>query len=207
MTTGAFQTSNKADTNTAVSADAVNNGFITKLNPTGSALVFSTYLGGTTGPWGGDHIYALKLDSADNVYVTGGAMSADFPVTANAYQPTNHGATHCCDYLTYTSNGFLTELNAAGNALVYSTYIGGSGTQNPYGPGGSGDEAYYLALGPNANAYVVGYTSPQTSPLPRTPSRPHTTPIRTLLSLQTSTWAPRRRRTKPTRPWPRAATP
>jgi len=165
VTSGAFQTTNKADTNTATSSDAVNNGFIAKLNPTGSALVFSTYLGGTTGPWGGDHIYALQLDSSDNVYVTGGAMSADFPVTANAYQPTNHGATHCCDYTTYTSDGFLTELNAAGNALLYSTYIGGSGTQNPNGAGGFGDEAYYLALGPNSNVYVVGYTSSPNFPV------------------------------------------
>lgn len=168
VTAGAFQTTNKADTNTTTSADAVNSGFITKLNPTGSALVYSTYLGGTTGPWGGDHIYALAVDSADHAYVTGGAMSADFPVTSNAYQPTNHGATHCCDYLTYTSNGFLTEMNAAGTGLIYSTYIGGSGTQNPNGPGGYGDEAYYLALGPNSNVYVVGYT---TSPnFPVTPS-------------------------------------
>lgn len=158
VTAGAFQTTNKADTNTSISSDAVNNGFITKLNATGSALLYSTYLGGTTGPWGGDHIYALALDSANHAYVTGGAMSADFPVTANAYQPTNRGATHCCDYLTYTSNGFLTEMNAAGNGLVYSTYLGGSGTQNPNGPGGYGDEAYYLALGPNSNVYVVGYT-------------------------------------------------
>ncbi len=165
VTTGAFQTINKGDTSTATSADAPNNGFITKLNPTGSALVYSTYLGGTTGPWGGDHIYALAVDAAGNVYVTGGAMSADFPVTANAYQPKNHGATHCCDYLTYTSNGFLTELNAAGNALVYSTYIGGSGTQNPNGPGGFGDESYYLALGPAGSVYLVGYTTSPNFPV------------------------------------------
>jgi hypothetical protein len=165
VTTGAFQTTNKADTNTSISSDTVNSGFITKLNPTGSALVYSTYLGGTTGPWGGDHIYALALDSTGHAYVTGGAMSADFPVTANAYQPTNRGATHCCDYLTYTSNGFLAEMNFAGNGLLYSTYIGGSGTQNPNGPGGYGDEAYYLALGPNSNAYVVGYTTSPNFPV------------------------------------------
>jgi hypothetical protein len=165
VTVGAFQTTNKASTNTTISPDAVNSGFITKLNATGSALVYSTYLGGTTGPWGGDHIYALALDSAGRAYVAGGAMSADFPVTANATQPKNHGATHCCDYLTYTSNGFLTEMDAAGNALLYSTYIGGSGTQNPNGPGGYGDEAYYLALGPNSNVYVVGYTTSPNFPV------------------------------------------
>ena len=165
VTSGALLTINRADTNTATSSDAPNSGFITKINPTGSALVFSTYLGGTTGPWGGDHVYGVALDSADNVYVAGSAMSADFPVTSNAYQPTNHGATHCCDYTTYTSNGFLSELNAAGNTLLYSTYIGGSGTQNPYGPGGYGDEAYNMTLGPNSNVYVVGYTSSSNFPV------------------------------------------
>jgi Bacterial Ig-like domain (group 3)/Chitobiase/beta-hexosaminidase C-terminal domain/Beta-propeller repeat len=165
VTSGAFQTINKADTNTTTSADAVNNGFLTKINPTGTALVYSTYLGGTTGPWGGDHIYSLALDSSDDAYVAGGAMSSDFPVTSNAYQPTNHGATHCCDYTTYTSNGFLTEFNPAGSALIYSTYLGGSGTQNPGGAGGFGDEAYYVALGPNQNAYIVGYTSSSNFPV------------------------------------------
>ena len=165
VTTGAFQTVNKADTNTTTSADANNNGFVTKINATGTALVYSTYLGGSTGPWGGDHIYSLALDSSNDVYVAGGAMSSDFPVTSNAYQPTNHGASHCCDYVTYTSNGFLTEFNPAGTALIYSTYLGGSGTQNPDGPGGYGDEAYYVALGPKQNAYMVGYTSSSNFPI------------------------------------------
>ncbi len=165
VTVGAFQTSNKGNTSIVTSADAPNNGFITKLNPTGSALVFSTYLGGTTGPWGGDHIYGLAIDAANNVYVAGGAMSADFPVTANAFQLKNRGATHCCDYLTYTSNGFLTELNPSGSALLYSTFIGGSGTQNPNGPGGWGDEAINLALGRNSSVYLVGYTSSPNFPV------------------------------------------
>jgi hypothetical protein len=164
-TTGAFQTTNKADTNTTTSADSNQSGFLTKINPTGTALVYSTYLGGTTGPWGGDQIYDLALDSSGDAYVTGSAMSSDFPLTTNAYQSTNHGATHCCDYVTYTSNAFLTEFNPAGTALLYSTYLGGSGTQNPNGPGGSGDEGYALALGPSQNVYLVGYTSSPNFPV------------------------------------------
>jgi hypothetical protein len=164
-TSGAYQRTNKADTNTTTSADANNNGFLTKINAAGTALVYSTYLGGTTGPWGGDHIYGLAMDSSNDVYVAGGAMSGDFPVTSNAYQSVNHGATHCCDYLTYTSNAFLTEFNPSGNALIYSTYLGGGGTQNPYGAGGYGDEAYFVALGPNQNVYLVGYTSSPTFPV------------------------------------------
>jgi len=165
VTTGAFQTTNDADTNTADSADANQNGFLSKINSTGTALVYSTYLGGTTGPWGGDQIYDLALDSAGDAYVTGSAMSDNFPVTSNAYQSTNHGATHCCDYLTYTSNAFLTEFNPGGTALIYSTYLGGSGTQNPAGPGGTGDEGLALALGPNQNVYFGGYTSSPNFPV------------------------------------------
>jgi hypothetical protein len=165
VTTGAFQTTNDADTNTVDSAEANQNGFLTKINPTGTGLVYSTYLGGTTGPWGGDEIYDLALDGAGDAYVTGSAMSSDFPVTSNAYQSTNHGATHCCDYLTYTSNAFLTEFNPEGAALIYSTYLGGSGTQNPAGPGGTGDEGLALALGPNQNVYLGGYTSSPNFPV------------------------------------------
>jgi hypothetical protein len=165
VTKGAFQTVNRADTNTSVSSTANQNGFLTKLNPTGTALVYSTYLGGTTGPWGGDQIYDLALDASGNAYVTGSAMSADFPVTTNAYQAKNAGATHCCDYTAYTSNGFLTEMNPTGTALVYSTYLGGSGTQNPDGPGGSGDSAYALALGKSGNVYVVGFTTSSNFPV------------------------------------------
>jgi hypothetical protein len=165
VTTGAFQTTNNADTNTSTSADSNQNGFLTKINPTGTALVYSTYLGGTTGPWGGDQIYNLALDSSGDAYVTGGAMSSNFPVTSNAYQSTNHGATHCCDYVTYTSNAFLTEFNPSGTALIYSTYLGGSGTQNENGAGGYGDQGYALALGPNQNVYLVGYTSSSNFPV------------------------------------------
>jgi Chitobiase/beta-hexosaminidase C-terminal domain/Bacterial Ig-like domain (group 3)/Beta-propeller repeat len=165
VTKGAFQTTNKADTNTSTSPDANQNGFLTKINPTGTALVYSTYLGGSTGPWGGDQIYDLALDSTGDAYVAGSAMSSNFPVTANAYQPTNHGATHCCDYVTYTSNAFLTEFNPTGTGLIYSSYLGGSGTQNPDGPGGSGDTAYGIALGPNQNVYIVGYTTSPNFPV------------------------------------------
>ncbi len=165
VTKGAFQTVNKADKNTSISPDSNQNGFLTKINPTGTGLVYSTYLGGSTGPWGGDQIYDLAVDTSGDAYVAGSAMSADFPVTANAYQLKNKGATHCCDYTAYTSNGFLTEFNPSGSALLYSTYLGGSGTQNPTGPGGSGDTAYALALGPNNTAYLTGFTTSANFPL------------------------------------------
>jgi hypothetical protein len=165
VTKGAFQTVNKSDQNTADSATANENGFLTKINPTGTGLVYSTYLGGSTGPWGGDQIYDVAIDSAGDAYVVGAAMSADFPVTSNAFQATNKGASHCCDYTAYTSDGFLTEFNPTGTGLIYSTYFGGTGTQTAAGPGASGDTAYGLALGANSNVYLVGYTTSSNFPV------------------------------------------
>lgn len=154
VTKGAFQTQNKATG--AIGSASNTSGFIAKINPTASALVYSTYIGGTGGPFGGDGLLALAVDSLDNAYATGYATSADYPVTSNAYQPKNHGATQCCTNPTYATNTVLTELNPAGSALVYSTYLGGSGVQNPDGPGAYGDSAYGVALGPSGRVFSVG---------------------------------------------------
>jgi len=164
VTPGAFQAKNKAtpDANNQTSSD---NGFLTKINPTGTKLVYSTYLGGTTGPWGGDDIYGVAVDSAGDAYVTGAAMSSDFPVTANAYQKTNKGATQCCVESTYTTDAFLTEFNPAGNALVYSTYLGGGGRQNANGPGGYGDSALAITLGAGGVVHLAGYASSSNFPV------------------------------------------
>jgi uncharacterized protein (TIGR03437 family) len=102
--------------------------FVTKFSPDGSALVYSTYLGGN----GYDYIYAIAVDSNGNAYVTGQTDSPDFPVTAGAYQtvcapiPNNTGvstATPNCN--TSDSNVFVTKLNPTGTGLVYSTFLGG----------------------------------------------------------------------------------
>jgi beta-propeller repeat-containing protein len=93
-------------------------GFVAKLNAAGSALVYSTYLGGSNG----DNGTAIALDSAGNAYVTGGTASTDFP-TMNPIQGANAGG----------ADAFVTKLNAAGSALVYSTYLGGSGADYGYG--------------------------------------------------------------------------
>ena len=85
--------------------------FVTKLNPAGSALVYSTYLGGS----GSDTGSAIAVDSSGNAYVTGSEFT-NFP-TANALFAANGGGI----------DAFVTKLNAAGSALVYSTYLGGSG--------------------------------------------------------------------------------
>ena len=87
--------------------------FVAKLNATGSGLVYSTYLGGS----GKDKGQGIAVDAAGNAYVTGTTASTNFPTTPAAFQPTFSGG----------DDAFVTKLNAAGSALVYSTYLGGTG--------------------------------------------------------------------------------
>ena len=108
------------------------NAFITKINSEG-ALVYSTYLGGTNA----DTSRSIAVDTKENAYVIGTTYSNDFP-TVNPIQANNNGSWDV----------FVTKLNAAGNALIYSTYLGG--TQDDIGNG--------IAVDPAGNAYITGYT-------------------------------------------------
>lgn len=127
-------------------AGGCSDAFVVKLNPTGSALLYSTYLGGPGDGthFGDDHGRAIALDSAGNVYVTGRTRSNSFPVTASAFQRTYAGG---------AGDVFVAKLNAAGSALVYSTYLGGTG--------GTlwGDEPYAITVDSHGHAYVTGYTT------------------------------------------------
>jgi len=118
-------------------------GFVTKLNPTGTALVYSTYLGGSNDDFG----QIIAVDSSGNSYVTGVTYSSNFPITPGSFQTILHGA----------DNAFITKLNPTGTALVYSTFLGGTGDN-----GGLG-----IAVDPTGNAYVTGYT--RTTDFPTTP--------------------------------------
>jgi Beta-propeller repeat len=109
--------------------------FVTKLNPNGSALVFSTFLGGT----GGDLAGGVAIDSFQNVYVTGLTNSTNFPTTTGAFQTVYGGG---------NSDVFITKLNPAGSALLYSTYLGGTDAENGAG----------IAVDTNGNAIVTGQT-------------------------------------------------
>jgi hypothetical protein len=142
VTQGAYQTTNHAAANQTLNA------FVSKLNPTGTALVYSTYLGGSGSQVGGDTASAIAVDAAGNAYVAGQTYSADFPVTQGAFQTTNR-ATADGD-----ANAFVTKLNPTGTALVYSTYLGGSGLSSgtPY----SGDKGDAIAVDAAGDAYVVG---------------------------------------------------
>ncbi len=107
--------------------------FVAKLGATGSALAYSTYLGGNSL----DYAVGLSVDATGNAYVIGWTSSANFPI-ANALQPTKRGV----------NDAFISKLNATGSAFVYSTFLGG--WQDDYG------EA--IAADPSGNAYAAGFT-------------------------------------------------
>ena len=106
---------------------------MTKINAAGSALIYSTYLGGSMADYG----LAIAVDGAGNAYVTGFTTSLDFP-TVNSLEGSNGGS---------GNDPFVTKINAAGSALVYSTYLGSSG-------GG-----WSIAVDGTGKAYVTGYTT------------------------------------------------
>lgn len=107
-------------------------GFIAKLNPGGNALLYGTYLGGG---FQSDRVNAITLDAAGNMYVTGQTQSTAFPVTAGAYDQTFNGG----------EDGFVTKLNPAGSALVYSTFFGGQGKDQPFAIGLGADNSVLIA--------------------------------------------------------------
>jgi uncharacterized protein (TIGR03437 family) len=110
-------------------------GFLTKLDPTGTRLLFSTYLGGRGSS---DRVWSIAVDKTSSIYLSGETNSLNFPTTPTAPQPVARG----------NGDAFVTKLNPAGTALVYSTYLGGNQT----------DAAYALALDANDAAYVTGRT-------------------------------------------------
>lgn len=118
------------------------NAFVTKIAASGNALVYSTYLGGSAENPPGDGGTGIAVDAHGNAFITGFTTSTDFP-TKNAIQTAFRGG--------FDPNAFVAEIDAAGCALVYSTYLGGSG---PIGDSGSG-----IAVDKHGNAYVVGTTS------------------------------------------------
>lgn len=111
-----------------------NDAFVTKINPAGNALVYSTYLGGS----GDESANAVSIDAAGNAYVAGETTSPNFPIV-NGLQPQLAGA----------KNAFLAVLNSGGTALTYSTFLGGSGS----------DSATGIALGLSGSAYLTGFTN------------------------------------------------
>ena len=123
VTPGALQTVN-----------AGSDAFVTKVHRSGSALVYSTYLGGS----GGDIGSSIAVDLVGQAYVTGQTLSADFPATPGAFQPSLSGFI----------DAFVAKLNRRGTALVYATYLGGSGLEVGNG----------VVVDGTGDAYVAGQT-------------------------------------------------
>ena len=120
--------------------------FVTKLDPSGSSLVYSTYLGGSSNEFAG----GITLDSSGNAYLTGQTESQNFPLK-NAVQGANNGF----------SDAFVAKLGPFGTNLVYSTYLGGNGD----------DGGNAIAADNGGNAYVTGFTYSRgvgSSPFPTT---------------------------------------
>jgi len=124
---------------------SVSSGFLTKLNASGTALVYSTYIGGSTL---GDAVGAVAVDSSNNAYVTGQTFSTAFTVTGGAFQPT------CGSCTSSSSNAFVTAVNAAGSGYVYSSFLGSSGSEVGNG----------IAVDASGNAYVTGSTTSTSFP-------------------------------------------
>jgi len=124
-TVGAFDTTHN------FSADV----FVTKFNATGSALVYSTFLGGSISDTGG----SIAVDASGSAYVTGDTTSLDFPTTIGAFDTTFNGG---------FSDVYVTKFNPAGSALVYSTYLGGGGQEN----------SQDIGVDTAGNAYLTGST-------------------------------------------------
>src|SRR5439155_3073188 len=122
-TAGAFQTTYGGNVD----------GFLTKLDTPGSALVYSTYLRSS----GGDTNIGIAVDTAGNAYVTGFTDSTSFPTTGGAFQTTYGGG---------SKDSYVTKLNPTGSALVYSTFLGGNGDEKRVG----------LAVDADGNAYRSG---------------------------------------------------
>jgi hypothetical protein len=118
--------------------------FVTKLNSTGSGLVYSTYLGGGDSDLG----RGITVDTSGNAYVTGATASTNFPTTS-PYQGSNAGG---------LNDGFVTKINAAGSARVFSTYIGGT----------NDDGGFSIAVDSSGSAYVTGYTASSDFPTANT---------------------------------------
>jgi len=139
-TTGSFPTTPGAYQTTAPGGFDM---FAVKLNPAGSALIYSTYLGGSRE----DDLDAIALDASGNLYVTGNTLSSDFPTTPGAFQTTYGGSAPNIDN-SFSGDVALSKLNPTGTKLLYSTYLGASGDEF----------ADAMALDTSGNIYLTGAT-------------------------------------------------
>jgi hypothetical protein len=120
-------------------------GFVTELNPSGTAYIYSTYLGGHESSV--EALYAIAVDGAGNAYVTGETTAADYP-TVNPLRNSSFKG----------DDAVVTEIAAGGRSLVYSTFLGG----------GANDGGFAITSYATGNVYVAGYT--MSTDFPTSPS-------------------------------------
>src|SRR5215831_13318581 len=135
-----FPTHNPAYSNNKGLADI----FVTKIDPTGGNVIYSTYIGGS----GNDRADGIAVDANGNAYVVGRVdpTSADFPTTSGSFGPTYHGG----DF-----DGIVFKLNAQGNALVYSGFLGGEENDSTEGVAVDASGVAYVTGGTKSNAFPV----------------------------------------------------
>ncbi len=136
LTSGVVQTVSKGDSDI----------FLTKFDPSGSTRIFSTLLGGSSH----EDSYGLAIDTGGNAYVTGSTYSTDFPVTPGAFQSKLGGVGQ-----TFSDDAFVAKVNPSGSALLYSSYLGGSGSE----PDGTIAPLNTIGVDALGNAYLLGTTS------------------------------------------------
>ncbi len=141
--TGVCVSSAETSTGFVISVDIdCRSAFVSKLSASGTSLLYSTYLGGTTAGGSrfvytrGDEGRGIAVDAEGNAFIVGATISADFPVTSGVVQTRSGGL----------RDAFITKLNSAGNALLYSTYLGGANQ----------DVAQGVAIDASGNAYLAG---------------------------------------------------
>jgi hypothetical protein len=120
--------------------DVSEDGFVAKLDADGSALIYSTFIGGSSTPAYPERLDSIAVDGAGNAYLAGRTTADDFPTTTDALQPDFRGGSR---------DAVVVKLNADGNALLYSTYLGGSGA----------DDATDIVMDGTGNAYITGRTT------------------------------------------------
>ena len=124
--------------------------FVSKLDPTGSNLIYSTFIGGSVDdPEGMEGADGIAVDVWGNVFLTGWTSATDFPITPTAFDSSFNGGGH-----EYFIDAFVTKLDASGSSLLYSTYLGGS--MDEWGNG--------LTIDEEGHAYIVGVTYSENFP-------------------------------------------
>jgi hypothetical protein len=155
--TGATYATNLPVTSNALQKTYAGNpydGFVAKLSPNGTSLLYSTYLGGSSD----DEPRGVAVDGSDNFYVTGFTSSSDFPTTTGAYKTTFNGG---CDPNSFPADAFVTKFLSDGT-VGYSTYLGGS----------CDDFGENIAVSRSGRAFVVGWTNSQNFPLTNDATQP-----------------------------------